>query len=62
MQVLLGGLDLRMTHSIHDSLEIGTPSEQPGGVRMTQVVHADREINARRLHRGKPDTRAEGVS
>ena len=32
VEVLLGGLDLGVAHAFHDGFQVGTASEQPGGV------------------------------
>lgn len=45
VQVLLGGLNLCMTQAIHDALQIRAAGEQPGCVRMTEVVDAHGEVD-----------------
>jgi len=37
----MGGLDLGVSEALHDRPEICTSGQQPGGVRVAQVVQAD---------------------
>ena len=34
VQILLGGLDLRVAQAVHDALQVRTSGEQPGCVRV----------------------------
>src|SRR5680860_1260345 len=61
MEVLLGGGDLGMTHTVHHGLEVGPSGEQPGGVSVAQVVDPYVEVHPRRGDGGSPDAGAEGV-
>ena len=38
VEVFLGGLDLGVAHAFHHGLEVGSFGEQPGCVRVAQVV------------------------
>lgn len=46
VQVLLCGLDLGVPHPFHDAPEVGSVGEQPGGVCVAEVVHADGEVDS----------------
>ena len=62
VQVLLGGLDLTMTHAIHHGLEVRSAGEQPGCVRMSEVVHPDVETEVCSLECREPHLGPEGVA
>ncbi len=61
VEVLLGGLDLGVTHPLHDRGKVRAAGQKPGGVSVPQVVHPDREVDTRCLDGGEPDPGAEGV-
>src|SRR6266496_4855668 len=54
VQIRLGGRDARMAHPFLDDLQIGAAMQEPGGVTVTQVVHAYAETEVRRVLRGLP--------
>jgi len=62
VEVLLGGGDLSVTHTVHDGPEVGTAGEQPGGVRVPEVVDAYVEVDPGCFDGGSPDAGAEGVA
>jgi hypothetical protein len=45
VEVFLGGLDLHVAHAFHDGFEVGSFGEEPGGVGVAEVVHANREVD-----------------
>ena len=47
VQVLLRGLDLRMSHPIHHALEIRATSEKPRRVRVPKIMYPNAEVDAR---------------
>ena len=47
MQVLLRGLDLRVSHPIHYALEIRAASEKPRRVRVPKIMYPNAEVDAR---------------
>jgi hypothetical protein len=44
VEVFLSRLDLGVPHAVHDGLEIGAASQQPGGVGVAEVVDAEVEV------------------
>jgi hypothetical protein len=62
VEMLLCGLDLCVTHAIHDALQIRAASEQPGCVRVTEVVDAHGEVDTTGRDCRKPDVGAEAVA
>jgi hypothetical protein len=45
VEVLLGCLDLRVAHPLHDAVEVSAASKEPGGVGVAEIVHADVEVD-----------------
>ena len=62
VEVLLSGLDLCVTHAVHDALQIRAAGEQPGCVRVTEVVDADGEVDTAGRDGREPDVGAEAVA
>jgi len=48
VEVFLGGGDLSVSHAVHDGFEVGASGQEPGRVRMAEVVDADVEVDSRR--------------
>jgi DNA-binding transcriptional ArsR family regulator len=55
-------LDLCVPHPFHDAPQVGAFGEEPGGVGVTEVVHADGEVDAGGCDGGEPDAGSEGVA
>jgi hypothetical protein len=62
VQVLLRGLDLRMSHPIHHALEIRAASEKPRRVRVPKIMYPNTEVEARRFDSRQPHSGSEGVT
>lgn len=62
VEVLLGGLDLGVPHPLHHGPQVGSFGEQPGGVCVAEVVHAQGEVDATGFDGGQPDAGAEGIA
>ena len=61
VQILLSGLDLRVPHPVHHTLEVSAAREKPRSVRVAEIVHPDAEVDARCFDSRQPDSGAERV-
>jgi len=61
VEVVLGGGDLSVAEAFHHGPEVGAAGEEPGGVGVAEVVHADGEPEPGGFDGGFPDAVAEGV-
>jgi len=62
VQVLLGGGDPGVAEPVHNGLEVGSAREEPGGMRMSQVMHPHAHGEAGCLDSGPPRPGPEGVA
>ena len=59
VQVLLGGEDAAVAEPFFNHLDVGPAGEQPGGVRVSKVVEAQRGLEPSATTSGLPDMGAE---
>ena len=60
MQVLLSGLDLRVSEAFHDGLEVCASGQEPTRVGVPEIVEPDLEVDAGASQRGEPVAGPEG--
>ena len=61
VEVLLGGAEAAVAEALLDDLEVGTAGEEPGGVRVTQVMDPTRVIRPADFTGRVPDGVSEPV-